>query len=249
MNDNILNRILIEWDNTEAANGIISSEDISNSMSKFSISKVDHKYFPETMEELDNIIIEKFKEAIETDNIADLRDIDISNITENNWDRHTVLVSLFEAFTQSYTIPEVINVSHWDTSKQTDISYCFSECKTVKRIIGLETWDTSKVRSMTGLFEWCENLEDIGNISKWNTSSVININDMFCSCKKLGPLENKLIIDCRKREPLGNKRIRIYNIVDGTGRYATDFIDFINIPEGEKLENYVTPSHASGLYL
>ena len=71
------------------------------------------------------------------------------------------------------------NISNWDTSKITDMSYLFDGATYFNDDIS--NWDTSSVTNMTGMFEdasaFNQNINTIG--SKWDTSNVTNMSYMF----------------------------------------------------------------------
>ena len=69
-----------------------------------------------------------------------------------------------------------IDVSGWDLSQTTDISWLFKQSKT-KAIIWMDTWDTSNIIDMGNLFNWCANLTSL-NLDNWylvNIDAMINI--------------------------------------------------------------------------
>ena len=71
-----------------------------------------YNYFPETKEELQDIIKQRIKE--EGDKV-DLNDIDVSNITD--------MSSLFESTNFNG------NISKWNVSNVTNMSFMFYNCK------------------------------------------------------------------------------------------------------------------------
>ena len=66
-------------------------------------------------------------------------------------------------------------ISEWDTSKVTDMSYMFNNAENFNQDIS--GWDTSKVTSMRGMFSNARSFNQ--DISKWNTAEVTNMGDMF----------------------------------------------------------------------
>lgn len=80
-----------------------------------------------------------------------------------------------------------LNLSNWNTSNVTDMSYMFAFVgeKAGKVIIsGLENWNTSKVENMTYMFCRAARYNCISfslNLSNWDTSNVTLMNQMFSS--------------------------------------------------------------------
>ncbi|XRB19756.1 EF-hand domain-containing protein [Pseudoscourfieldia marina] len=66
-------------------------------------------------------------------------------------------------------------ISEWDTSKVTDMSYMFNNAENFNQDIS--GWDTSKVTSMRVMFSNARSFNQ--DISKWNTAEVTNMGDMF----------------------------------------------------------------------
>ena len=106
-----------------------------------------------------------------------------------------------------------IDLSYFDTSKVTDISYMLSSCSNLEIInfgnintssvedmshlfdncykltsIDLSNFDTSKVKNMIGTFHQCSNLEKI-NFGNINTSSLEDMSSLFYSCSKLTSID------------------------------------------------------------
>jgi surface protein len=84
----------------------------------------------------------------------------------------TDLSKMFEKvdFTQ---FPE-LDISKWDTSSVTDMSYMFNEAKNIPDISG---WDVRSVTDMKGMFEDANTFNR--DISGWNTSNVTDMSYMF----------------------------------------------------------------------
>ena len=56
-------------------------------------------------------------------------------------------------------------------------------CFMVSTLPDISKWNTSNVTNMSYMFNWCTSLSSLPDISKWNTSNVTNINGMFSGCK------------------------------------------------------------------
>ena len=80
---------------------------------------------------------------------------------------------------------EVINLTNYDISDVTNMSYMFSKAgynSTTLDIINISDWDTSKVADMSFMFDqtgYNATTFDIGDLSDWNTSSVTTMKCMF----------------------------------------------------------------------
>ena len=96
-----------------------------------------YKYFPETKEELKDIIKKRIKAEGEE---VDLNDIDTSKITD--------MSKLF-----SYTYFKG-DISKWDVSNVTNMCSMFSLCD--KFNCDISNWDVSNVKNMSYMFYGCE---------------------------------------------------------------------------------------------
>ena len=76
-----------------------------------------------------------------------------------------------------------LDLSSFDTSNVTDMSYMFKDCSGLT-LLDLSNFNTSKVTIMGDMFCWCYNLTTL-NISNFDTSSVTNMHNMFNGCSKL----------------------------------------------------------------
>ena len=110
-----------------------------------------HNYFPETKEELEDLIRKRIKEE---GNNADLNDIDVSKITD--------MSNLFEG---TYFNGDI---SNWDVSNVTNMRDMFYTCQSFNSDIS--SWDVSGVENMQGMFETCVNFNQ--DISNWDVSNV-----------------------------------------------------------------------------
>ena len=129
-----------------------------------------YNYFPETREELKEIL----KERLAKDKDADLNDIDVSKITDigivNGY-------GLFEGLD-----PHNIKLDKWDVSNVTNMSYIFYYCYNFNS--DLSNWDVSKVEDMKGMFFRCKKFEG-KNLEKWDVSKIKDMTDMFYGCDSL----------------------------------------------------------------
>ena len=96
----------------------------------------EYKYFPETKEELQDIILRRIKAE---GNKVDLNDIDTSKITD--------MSKLFADLSFNG------NISDWNVSNVTDMNRMFSGCKNFNSDIS--NWDVSNVINNTSIFAFC----------------------------------------------------------------------------------------------
>ena len=80
-----------------------------------------------------------------------------------------------------------LNVSNFDTSKVTDMSYMFRNYHDLASL-DLSNFDTSKVNDMSNMFISCSNLDSL-NLSSFDTSKVTDMSNMFSHCSDLTYLD------------------------------------------------------------
>ena len=80
-----------------------------------------------------------------------------------------------------------LDVSGFDTSKVTSISFIFSGCSSLTSL-DVSGFDTSKVTSMYCVFQSCSSLTSL-DVSGFDTSKVTSMNRMFYSCSSLTSLD------------------------------------------------------------
>ena len=103
-------------------------------------------------------------------NPIDFNDIDVSNIDSfYNEDK-----GIFEETRFKY-----IDISDWDVSNVTDMSYMFFACEELKSVGDISSWDVSKVESMISMFSHCKTLTSVGDLSNWDVSNVKYMSYMF----------------------------------------------------------------------
>ena len=81
-------------------------------------------------------------------------------------------------------------ISSWDTSKVTNLSYCFQGCKYLQSL-DLSSWDTSKVTNLESCFQGC-NLQSL-DLSSWDTSKVTNLRYCFENCNVSNMLDLSML--------------------------------------------------------
>ena len=130
---------------------------------KLFVKKKTYNYFPETKEELKEIINKRIKEEGYE---VDLNDIDVSEITD--------MSELFANMNEFNG-----NISEWDVSNVSNMYYMFLGCSKFNQDIS--NWDVSNVINMHGMFWGCNNFNQ--DISKWDVSNVTDMSYMFYNCK------------------------------------------------------------------
>ena len=153
----------------------------------------EHIYCPQTKEELIDNIQELFDKGqtnlncIDTSNITDMSNLFkylYANI-ENNFDVSNWNVS--NVTDMSYMFHGCKNfdcdLSNWDVSNVKDMQYMFKNCYKLKGN-GLENWDVSNVKNTNGMFKDCKNFEGNG-LENWNVKNVKTMSSMFYGCNKL----------------------------------------------------------------
>ena len=94
-------------------------------------------------------------------------------------------------FTEKNNIPYYGNISNWDVSKITDMSYLFSY-KDSWNNDDISKWDVSNVTDMSHMFNGSQLFNQ--DISNWDISQVKNMNNMFDNTGNLS-IKNKCLID------------------------------------------------------
>ena len=80
-----------------------------------------------------------------------------------------------------------LDLSNFDTSNVTNMSYMFSKCQSLTSL-DLSNFDTSKVTDMSYMFSYCSRLISL-DLSSFDTSKVTSMNAMFSGCSGLTSLD------------------------------------------------------------
>ena len=97
---------------------------------------------------------------------------------------NTINLTTTYAMFQFCTEIEKIDLSGFDTSNVTNMSYMFNKCKKLKEIKGLNTFITKNVKDMARMFNECSELENLV-LTSFETPNVINFSSMFNKCNNL----------------------------------------------------------------
>lgn len=153
--------------------------------------KVDASFFPETTQELKNMIYNEIeKHGIE----CSLNHICTSKITNMsglfNGRNNFPLLKKFNGDISLWDVSNVTNMSgmfeesdfdgdlsKWDVSRVQTMESMFDNSKYTGENGDISDWDISSVRDMAFMFY--ENTEYKGDISYWNVSNVKNMDGMF----------------------------------------------------------------------
>lgn len=128
-----------------------------------------------------NLIYQKIRSHSKSyDEVLDLTDIDVSNITDMSnlfsgdmIDAYCTDDPIERELIHFFNKPYSVNISSWDTGKVTDMSGMFESTK-IK--VDISHFDTSNVEDMSNMFY--HSTFD-GDISNWNVSKVRNMLYMF----------------------------------------------------------------------
>ena len=104
----------------------------------------------------------------------DASKIDTSNVTNMN--------SMFNGASSLTNL----DVSHWNTSKVTDMSYMFYASGLTN--LDVSNWDTSQVTTMYSMFAGTNSLTNL-DVSRWNTSKVTTMHSIFTGASSLTNLD------------------------------------------------------------
>ena len=138
----------------------------------------DNKIVVKSFDELRKIIINRYDKlgpGTEQDPI-DFNDIDVSNI-DSFCNKGK---GIFEDTNFKY-----IDISDWDVSGVTDMSYMFYGCNELTSVGNISGLDISSVTDMSYMFAFCKKFNQ--DLSKWNVSKVRYNSYMFDSC----PIKDK----------------------------------------------------------
>ena len=73
---------------------------------------------------------------------------------------------------------ETLDLSNFNTSNVTDISFMFTKCYKLREIKGLNKFNTSNVKNMSFMFYFFSNLVSL-DLSNFNTSNVTDMTYMI----------------------------------------------------------------------
>ena len=109
--------------------------------------------------------------------------------TFSDTNEHTVKIVMGDRFTSAYcmfagcTSLTSLDVSSFNTSKVTNMSYMFSNCSSLTSL-DVSSFDTSNVTNMSGMFQSCSKLASL-DVTNFDTSNVTSMSGMFRGCSSL----------------------------------------------------------------
>ena len=111
-----------------------------------------------------------------------IKNVNLSSFVTHNLDGGGMQRMFFNC-----TKLENLDLSSFDTSKVTDMSFMFRECSGLTSL-DLSNFDTSQVTDMSQMFNYCSKLTSL-DVSKFDTSNVTNMSSMFYYCSSLTSLD------------------------------------------------------------
>lgn len=144
----------------------------------FKISKrvKTHKYHPTTIETLEQLVQQRFRNA-KTDYV-DLNDIDVSDVESFN--------NLFGGVFN--TTDKTIDMSRWNMSNTKNVSNMFQACGAKQIILPAKQWGEN-LKSLSAMFFHCVHLEQIINLEKLHCPDVENIEFFLGDCEQLKSID------------------------------------------------------------
>ena len=117
---------------------------------------------------------------------SNLSSLDVSGIFNTSYSKVTNMSYMFASCSKLKSL----DMSHWDTSKVTDMSFMFYYCECSKlKSLNLSSFDTSNVTDMNNMFSHCISLTSLTFGDDFNTSKVTNMSNMFNYCNSLTSLD------------------------------------------------------------
>ena len=110
---------------------------------------------------------------------------DLSSLDLSNFDVSKT-TDMSYMFYRCSSLTSITFGSNFNTSKVTNMSYMFYDCSSLTSL-DVSNFDTSKVTSMSYMFSSCSSLTRL-DVSNFNTSNVTIIRDMFSYCPQLTSL-------------------------------------------------------------
>ena len=130
---------------------------------------------PKSFYELRNIIEDRYDKlgTGTKQNPIDFNDINVSNI-DSFYDKNKGGIFGNTKF-------KYIDISYWDVSNATNMSYMFCMCKELESVGNISGWDVSNVTNMIGMFYESRSFNQ--DISSWDVSNVTSMSFMFYGCE------------------------------------------------------------------
>jgi surface protein len=84
------------------------------------------------------------------------------------------------------------DLSKWNTSNVTNMSYMFSACNSLISLPDISKWNINNATNMSYMFDRCISLISIPDLSKWDIDKINNMSKLFFGCPSLLYLFQKL---------------------------------------------------------
>ena len=137
----------------------------------------------------------------------------LKTVDATGWDTDLVTTTK-RMFFHCYALENVVGITDWDLSANTDMYYMFEECDALTGLdlsgwklgsavdmkgvffncdklesVNVTGWDTSKADNMYAMFHGCVSLKEIIGTGGWNVSNVTDMSQMFRGCAQLTALD------------------------------------------------------------
>ena len=90
----------------------------------------------------------------------------------------TSVVSDIQNSFDSCTLLTSLDVSSWDVSNVTNMSYAFQDCSKLTTLTGIELWNTNSLTRTYSMFDGCKSLKTL-DLSNWDTTNVSYYDDGY----------------------------------------------------------------------
>ena len=105
-------------------------------------------------------------------NIKEIEYLDLSSFDNSS------VINMQGMFYGCSKLKEIRGINKFITNKVLDMSGMFQMCKEIE-ILDLSNFDISNDTNIEGMFEYCDKLKEIKGINKFVTNKLINNNDSF----------------------------------------------------------------------
>ena len=130
---------------------------------------------PETLEDLGDIVYDRYMKNLE---YLDLRDINVCNIDNFHYIEREINGHNYTGLFCQFKKVRVIDITGWDTTYVTDMAFMFCGCSKLREIKGIENLKISNCTNFKSMFYNDSQLQSL-NIEKWNINQDILQNSDF----------------------------------------------------------------------
>ena len=107
----------------------------------------------------------------------------LTSLDLSGWDT-SATTNMSKLFSSCSALTEIKGIEQLNTLAVTDMSDLFRNCSLLTSL-DVSGWDTSKVTNMSYMFAYCTSLETIHVGNGWSTVAVTSSNNMFSGCTNL----------------------------------------------------------------